>query len=212
MLWTSRRVFFAPSASVFWCLNLTGGGACSWGAHAALFCLWNLLTNFLQGLRSALLLMFSEMSPASEQGHNNCSRYPEAHLIILVWMDFPSPEAARQTRTCFFWSWGDCGHHPAWNIITSRYLDISIYIYSCWLKLWICQFVRRYMMTQGNDDELHEIIASNCDKDRVMWVRVKEEQNRLSASYKTLAVISLAIDTCSCLHHLYSHTIPHLII
>ena len=208
MLWTSRRVFFAPSASVFWCLNLTGGGACSWGAQAALFCLWNLLTNFLQGLRSALLLMFSEMSPASEQGHNNCSRYPEAHLIILVWMDFPSPEAARQRRTCFFWSWGDCGHRPAWN----RCLDISIDIYSCWLKLSICQFVRRYMMTQGNDDELHEIIASNCDKDRVMWVRVKEEQNRLSASYKTLAVISLAIDTCSCLHHLYSHTIPHLII
>ena len=35
------------------------------------------------------------------------------------------------------------------------------------------------MMTQGNDDELHEIIASNCDKDRVMWVRVKEGGTKL---------------------------------
>ena len=176
MLWTSRRVFFAPSASVFWCLNLTGGGACSWGAHAALFCLWNLLTNFLQGLRSALLLMFSEMSPASEQGHNNCSIYPEAHLVILVWMDFPSPEAARQRRTCFFWSWGDCGHHPAWNITTSRYLDnLSISTVAGWSS----QFANLSV-----DTWWHKAMTMNCMKSphqtvtRIEWCESGWRRNK----------------------------------
>ena len=113
---TSLLVFFSPA--VFWCLNLTG--CCS-----TLFCLWNLLTNFLQGEVSALLLTcstedhqknynpimgFSEttlFSPDLEKLLMNYCDFDDC-LEILSWKDFLSVLAAMLTPTCSSWCWWDC--------------------------------------------------------------------------------------------------------
>ena len=113
---TSLLVFFSPA--VFWCLNLTGG--CS-----TLFCLWNLLTNFLQGEVSALLLTCS--TEDHQKNYNpimGCSKTPlfssdlvkvkmnyfdfDDCLEILSWKDFLSVWAGRLTPTWSSWCWWGC--------------------------------------------------------------------------------------------------------
>ena len=110
ILCTSLRVLF--SFSLFWCLSLTDGG-CSVSPTWLLlpvFCLWNLLTNFLQGLFSALLLIFSK-------NQSNCNklsfnRHEMSCLRTPFWKDFLFPWEEMPTLIYFFLSSADCEHCP----------------------------------------------------------------------------------------------------
>ena len=84
---TSLLVFFSPA--VFWCLNLTG--CCS-----TLFCLWNLLTNFLQGEVSALLLTCS--TEDHQKNYNPIMGCKETTLF--------SPDLEKLMMNC--WDFDDC--------------------------------------------------------------------------------------------------------